>query len=75
MKRLSKIRVNNNYKTISNQNNRVHICKYSQDDPNNRSAISNPKQHENIKKNDQKHIALTFYNLFDNSRFVDKGIN
>lgn len=76
VKRLSKIRVSNNYKTISNQNNRVHISKFAQEESNNRHALSSQKHQENIKKRDQKQIGLTFYNLFDNSRIVfDKGLS
>ena len=68
-KRLSKLKMIN-YKTINSRNNRAHITKFSKEDSD-RDNTSAPKTsaYKHHKYQDQKSIALTFYNLFNNSKY------
>jgi len=68
-KRLSKLKMIN-YKTNTYRNNRTHISKFSQEDSD-RANTSAPKtsDYKQKKYQDQKSIAVTFYNLFNNSKY------
>jgi hypothetical protein len=68
-KRLSKLKMIN-YKTIHSRHNRTHIPKYSHEDGDatNTSAPKTSETKQN-KYHNQKAIALTFYNLFNNSKY------
>jgi hypothetical protein len=68
-KRLSKLKMIN-YKTITSHHNRTHLSKFSQEDSS-RTNTSAPKESEakNSKYHNQKSVALTFYNLFNNSKY------
>lgn len=68
-KRLSKLKMIN-YKTINSRHNRTYISKYSHEDgeATNTSAPKTSEAKYN-KYHNQKSIALTFYNLFNNSKY------
>lgn len=59
-----------NYKTINSHRNQTNISKYSQEDgETTNTSLPKTSEARHDKFHNQKSIALTFYNLFNNSKY------